>query len=171
MHLRRLKDMTNAEINKRRRWNKFIELNANPLFCTSALIQWAENGTSEEYPEPRQITSRQVSYAYKRTNCGRCYKCEQIDAQMTESEINDPEYWKRKAFDLAKAYGTSLAHLDELKNQVENLNQRISDAYEEGSENQKFQEKTILIHRAEIDELRKQNKNLLDVIRISNPDF
>ena len=78
-----------------------MDINANPYYCTTELALWTESGNSEERPDPRFHKTH-----YKRIECGRCGKC--------DKDID----WKQKAFDLAKCYGETLKHLDEL--QVDN---------------------------------------------------
>ena len=95
--------MNNKELQKVRRWNVFVDLNSNPYYCTTELAMWAEEGNTESRPDPRFHKG-----IYKRLYCGRCEKCRGI-------EENEKIDWKRKAFDLAKCYGESLKHIDELK--------------------------------------------------------
>jgi len=105
--------MKNAEINKSRRWNRFVQLNADDYYCTTSLATWAETGQYNGYTDPKYNKSD-----YKRIQCGRCDKCDSIEnIEIGMSVIRD---WKRKAYDLAKEYGRTLYHLDELK--IENVN-------------------------------------------------
>lgn len=107
--------MTNAELKRIRRWNWFKQLNAEDYYCTTALCEWAESGTDDQHPDPRQYP-----LWYKRVECGRCGKCDDL------KENKDWMYWKKKAFDLAKSYGLALRRIESLQRDLKLLLDVIS---------------------------------------------